>query len=105
MAVLFQGTSVTMMRSRVRARYRLVLSEVASDRSADSLRKYRYNFSDLEGIVFGIATPETDKLDIIRIIQRKCAQENRQQFQFYQAYYARQTGRIDVLPLRLLRVE
>lgn len=46
-----------------------------------------YDFSSLNGIIFGIKTPLKDKLKIIDIIKDKCKKENRDNFNFYQAYY------------------
>lgn len=63
-----------------------------------------YKFSDLAGIIFGINTPEEDKLAIIRVIQEKCAEENREEFEFHQAYYAKQTGKIDAVLLSLIKM-
>ena len=64
----------------------------------------KYEFSDLKGIIFGINTPEEDKLAIIRVIQTKCAKENRSEFEFFQAYYAKRTGKkIDAAQLSLIR--
>jgi hypothetical protein len=82
--------------------YRLVLSSSLTDYSKES-RALKYRFSDLKGIIFGIKTPEEDKLAIIRVIQAKCVKEDRKEFEFYQAYYAKRTGRIDVSPLSLIK--
>lgn len=55
----------------------------------------RYNFSSLNGIIFGIKTPLKDKLKVIDIIQEKCKKENRENFNFYQAYYNADKNKID----------
>jgi Protein of unknown function (DUF2971) len=81
--------------------YRLVLSPLETDLSEPSTRKFKYRFSDLKGIIFGINTPETDKLAIIRLIHEKCRKERRKEFEFHQAYYAKATGRIDAAPLNI----
>ena len=83
--------------------YRLVLSGSMTDYSQDESRALKYRFSDLKGIIFGIKTPEEDKLAIIRVIQAKCAKENRKEFEFYQTYYAKSTGKIDASPLSLIK--
>ena len=67
-------------------------------------RKLKYKFEDLSGIIFGINTSEEDKLSIIRIIQAKCKQEQRKEFEFHQAYYSKKAGKIDVSPLNLIQV-
>lgn len=47
-----------------------------------------YNFNSLKGIIFGIKTSRADKREIIEIIQRKCRENNRTDFKFFQAYYS-----------------
>lgn len=84
--------------------YRLVLSDSLTDYAEDKGLALKYEFSDLKGIIFGINTPEEDKLAIIRVIQTKCAKENRSEFEFFQAYYAKRTGKkIDAAQLSLIR--
>lgn len=70
--------------------YRLfILPEDSTDRTI------RYDFSSLNGIIFGIKTPLKDKLKIIDIIKEKCKKENRENFNFYQAYYNADENKID----------
>jgi Protein of unknown function (DUF2971) len=83
--------------------YRLVLQSSLTDYSDPLTRKLKYRFSDLKGIIFGINTPEDDKLAILRLIGEKCRKENRKEFEFYQAYYAKNTGRIEVSLLSLIK--
>ena len=65
--------------------YRLILlSYWINLQKQDKLIKY--DFNSLDGIIFGIRTPITDKLKIIDIIQKLCKQHNRNHFNFYQAY-------------------
>jgi hypothetical protein len=80
--------------------YRLVHTpgEVVIEKSR---RKLRYEFSDLQGIVFGIRTPEDAKSDIIRIIEEKCRSENRTDFKFYQAFYSRKDAHVDAAEMLL----
>jgi hypothetical protein len=68
---------------------------MATDLSEKSSRKLKYQFSDLEGMVFGIRTPEDAKTDIIHIIEEKCRSENRTDFKFYQAFYSKEDGRVE----------
>jgi len=83
--------------------YRVVLMDVITNYSDPSYRKLTYKFSDLEGIIFGINTAEDDKLSIFRLVEEKCSRENRKDFEFYQAYYAKSTGKIDVSKLDLIK--
>jgi hypothetical protein len=82
--------------------YRLVLPPVITDLSEPSTRIFRYRFSDLKGIIFGINTSEKDKLAMIRVIHEKCKKESRKEFEFHQAYYAKATGRIEAAPLSVI---
>lgn len=63
------------------------------------LRAMKYDFSSLDGIIFGIRTPATDKIKIIEIIERKCKEASRVGFNFYQAVQTR-TGEIECIRLR-----
>jgi hypothetical protein len=85
--------------------YRLVIPEMILDYSDDNLRKTKYEFTDLEGIIFGIKTPQKDKIEISRIIEDKCRSTGRFDFKFYQAFYSRQTGTIEHAEMRLLKFQ
>jgi len=79
--------------------------EASSDESKRAkTRKLKYRFSDLKGIIFGIDTPEEDKLAIIGVIDERCRKENRKEFEFYQAHYSKHTGKIEALPLNLIKL-
>lgn len=67
--------------------YRIVLDDSWYSHAEDCYRKFEYDFNDLEGIVFGINTPNEQKLEIIDIIKKKCIKEKREKFMFYQAEY------------------
>ena len=49
--------------------------------------------------------PEKDKLAIIRGVQQKCNKEDRRDFEFYQAYYSKSTGKIDASQLNLIKMQ
>jgi hypothetical protein len=85
--------------------YRLILTSALDLFSDAKDRKLTYRFSDLEGIVFGIRTRLEDKEQIINIIRAKCNEHGRKAFTFSQATYAPYSGRIEILPLDLLRFE
>lgn len=80
--------------------YRLIHTpgEIVREKSR---RKLRYQFSDLEGIVFGIRTPEDAKSDIIRIVEEKRRSESRTDFKFYQAFYSRKDANVAVAEMPL----
>ena len=75
--------------------YRLVLTSSIFDFSEKQKRKPKYDFRDLDGIIFGIETPVEHKLDIVKIVEDKCRLYNRTDFNFYQAYYSRRKGTIE----------
>ena len=84
--------------------YRLVLHGNVLDFSEKESRVATYDFSDLEGIIFGMNTTDADKLAIMKIIDEKCQSHQLQDFKFYQAYYEHATGRIEATELTHLKV-
>jgi len=83
--------------------HRLVLSGMFHNFTSDDSRTLKYDFKDLEGIIFGIKTPSDAKLEIFKIIEEKCRSTGRTDFKFYQALYARATGTIEHAEFRLLK--
>lgn len=82
--------------------YRLVVHGDFIDYSSKNSRKLQYDFKDLESITFGIKTDNSSKLRIMKIIEQKCLENNRTDFEFYQAYYSKSTGKIESFKLNLL---
>jgi hypothetical protein len=68
--------------------YRLILSGNLIDYSNPEKRILKYDFSSLKGLIFGINTKTNTKLEIIKIIEKKCSLNGRKDFKFYQAYYS-----------------
>jgi hypothetical protein len=85
--------------------HRLLLSGMFHNFTSDDSRTLKYKFKDLEGIIFGIKTPSDAKLEIFKIIEEKCRSTGRTDFKFYQAFYARATGTIELAELKLLKFE
>jgi hypothetical protein len=83
--------------------YRLILTNMLHDFDAVESRKLKYDFNSLEGIIFGIKTTATNKLKIIKIVDEKCKKYNRTDFNFYQAYYSREKGKIEYALLSLIK--
>ena len=54
----------------------------------------------LKGIVFGLKTPESTKMEIIDLIKNKCEKINRKDFKFYQAEYNEYRGEISISELK-----
>lgn len=84
--------------------FRLILSSSLDSYSNPGDRSLTYDFSSLEGIIFGIKTSKNDKLSIIKIIEEKCKQAKKNDFKFYQAYYSPTSKLIEHTEMRLLKI-
>lgn len=85
--------------------YRLILSSSLIDFSDRKDRKLKYNFNDLDGIIFGIKTSLEHKLAIMEIIGKKCQTETRKDFNFYQASFSHDKGCITYAPMSLIKFQ
>lgn len=83
--------------------YRLIYSSMLHNCSERKTRKFKYEFSSLDGLVFGINTPQAKKIEIIEIIKQKCYKHKRTEFNFYQAYFCHSTQSVKHMPLKLLK--
>jgi hypothetical protein len=83
--------------------YRLLLTGMALDFSDKERRKATYDFKNLHGLIFGMKTPQKEKLEICKIVAEKCRSSGRSDFKFYEAYYSAASGCIDHRELNLLR--
>ena len=72
--------------------YRLILGDIGEIEKTE--RTLKYEFDSLKGIIFGIKTSNEDKSKIIKIIEKKCQEEKRKEFLFFQAYYSHESGDI-----------
>ena len=81
--------------------YRLVID--CQNKLEKQERIFQYNFDDLEGIIFGMETPQDAKAIIIDIIWKKCIANNRKEFKIYQAYYCKESGDIQYKLYRLIQ--
>ncbi len=84
---------------------RLFLSSGLDTYSDPKTRKLKYRFEDLEAIIFGVRTPVEDKVKIIKIIEEKCKENNRNDFDFYQVVYSSLPGKMEVKKLDLFSRE
>ena len=82
--------------------YRLVIDSNFVDYSDKIKRKLKYNFNSLEAIIFGINTSVSDKMKIMNVIRNKCKENNRNTFDFYQAYYSKKRGQIETFKMNPL---
>lgn len=85
--------------------HRLVLHSSLADLSTKESRKLKYRFEDLTGIIFGIETSTENKLAAMKVIEEKCAEAERTDFEFWQARYSHRSRQIDLLPLNLLKFD
>jgi hypothetical protein len=84
--------------------YRLILPDIFfNSRSEKDARKLKYQFDDLEGIIFGYRTSTDDKIRIMEIIDKKCVENCRSSFDFYQADFSI-TGDFEIKKFGLLKV-
>lgn len=83
--------------------YRIIIDETFDDYSEAESRKLKYDFNDLDGIIFGIKTLDSNKIKIMEIIEKKCREIGRNNFNFYQAKYSHETGKIERVKLNMLK--
>lgn len=83
---------------------RLVLCSSLLDFSDASARMAKYDFADLDAIIFGINTPRAEKIEIRKIVEEKCRASGRRDFKFFQAYYSPRTGKIEHSEMALMAV-
>ena len=75
---------------------RLTLSGMMLDYSNKEDRKLKFKFSSLDGIVFGMRTPIEKRIEIAKIVEKKCIEEKRTDFKFYESSYDHRTGKIQI---------
>lgn len=86
--------------------FRIVLSDTLSIHNSDEGRSFTYDYDTLDGIIFGINTSLSDKVRIMRILEKKL--ESRtvpEPFKFFQARYNTRTGRIEADHLSLINTK
>lgn len=79
--------------------YRLILQNGMPDYIDSKNRCLKYNFDSLDGIIFGIRTPDTDKYKIIEAVEKLCDELHRESFNIYQAYHDANSKSIQYRPL------
>jgi hypothetical protein len=80
--------------------HRLVYSPM--DHLSPEERTLKYDFSALEGIIFGVRTPAVEKIKIIKIIEKKCRENGRFDFKFYQASFSNNQNEMVFSEIRIL---
>ncbi len=74
--------------------YRLINEESLVELTSQNSRLYKYDFSSLKGIIFGIKTKPQDKAKIISCLQNKCKEQSVSEFEFRQSYYCQKSNKI-----------
>lgn len=80
---------------RYEKEYRLILSPNFESSITKENRVFKYDLSQLDGIIFGINTLMSDKVKIIEIIREKCKTQKIDCFNFYQAFYSKESKKIE----------
>lgn len=83
--------------------YRITLQSNLVDLSNPAERTLKYRFEDLQGIIFGMNMSTEDRAAIVRIIAAKCVETGRTDFEFYQAYYSRLSGKVEAAQWDLVK--
>jgi len=84
--------------------YRMLIHSGFDMREKDK-RKLKYKFEDLAGIIFGVRTDMEDKLKIMRIIDKQCAETHRSDFEFFEVTYAATESKFIQSPLGLIKIK
>lgn len=99
----YKGITVKSKDWRYENESRLILNSNISAYSNSKNRSLNYEFSQLEGIIFGINTSIEDKMRIIKVIEKKCEDNKRDDFKFYQAFYSHDNKCIERRHMRMLK--
>lgn len=91
----YQGATTKLTDWSYEKEYRLLLNNMFRQFDTFENRKVVYDFKDLEGIIFGIKTSLENKAKIVKIIKAKCEEHGRNDFLFYQAYFSKESGKIE----------
>lgn len=86
--------------------YRIILPDTMGMYKSTENRIFTYDYSTLCGLIFGLNTPVSKKIEILNIIDRKRNQGNSlEDFKFYQARYDASSGKIVADHLFLLDIK
>lgn len=82
---------------------RIVISDTLGIRDSHDGRTFTYDYDVLDGIIFGINTTLSDKVRIMRILDKKIGSRTvTEPFKLFQARYNARSGRIEAHHLNLL---
>ena len=81
---------------------RIVLNDDWEYHGTPEKRSYKYDFSRLKGIVFGMRTTYDDKIRIIDILQKKCRENNVNEFEVYEATFNSESNEMEFDRMRMV---
>ena len=84
--------------------YRLILTPLLFDYTEPKDRVLKYDFKDLDGVIFGHKTPDNAKKEILTILDKKCKELNREDFKVYQAGFNRSNNEMIIDELTMVRL-
>lgn len=83
--------------------FRIVISDTLGIHGSHEGRTFTYDYNTLDGIIFGINTSLSDKVRIMRIIDKKLESRTvTEPFKLFQARYHARSGRIEAHHLSLI---
>ncbi|WP_454744878.1 DUF2971 domain-containing protein [Ciceribacter selenitireducens] len=83
--------------------FRIVISDILGLHDSHEGRTYTYDYDTLDGIIFGINTSLSDKVRIMRILEKKLQSRTvTEPFKLFQAHYSARSGRIEAHHLSLI---
>lgn len=81
--------------------YRLILRNTDKIMHKNGM-SVRYNFMDLDAIIFGMKTPYSEMAEIVKIIANKCREHKRNDFKFYMCVYNNESKKIEIEELKVI---
>lgn len=83
--------------------FRIVLSDILDIHSSHEGRTFTYDYDTLDGIIFGINTSLSDKVQVMHILDKKLESRTvSEPFKVFQARYNGRSGRIEAHHLSLI---
>jgi hypothetical protein len=96
-------TTTKLMDWSYEGEFRLVTNRFLENTIPEKMRLMKYDFADLDGIVFGMNMALEDKIRVMKVVDEKCIREKRADFQFYQAGYVSGSPRLKIRRLNAIK--
>ena len=76
---------------------RVILMDILCENYEDSARrKIKYDFADLQGVIFGPKIEAADRTKIMEILYRKCKENSRTDFEVYDSYQDTKNRKVEI---------